>query len=64
MNVKLNLPDYLDVQALVGVGKVAAADGVAERVCLAGPGGADAGPLGREGKATDAVAKGSVREGR
>ncbi|GAA3967549.1 hypothetical protein GCM10022407_12180 [Hymenobacter antarcticus] len=39
--------DIVDAQVLVGVGKVLAANRVAERVYLAGPGGANAGALGR-----------------
>jgi hypothetical protein len=54
------MADIVDVQVLVGVGKMAAADGVAERVYLAGPGGADAGAPGRQREAADAVAQGPV----
>ncbi|NKI90161.1 hypothetical protein HBN54_002761 [Hymenobacter sp. 1B] len=57
--------DIVDVQVLVGVGKVLAADGVAEWVYLAGPGGADADAPGGQGEAANAVAKGSVgKDGR
>lgn len=56
----LGVLDMVDVVVLVGVGKVLAADGVAERVYLASPGGADAGPLRCESKAGNAVEQSTV----
>ena len=55
--------DIVDVLVLVGMGEVAAADGVAERVYFAGPSGSDAGPSGCQREAADAITNGSVRDG-
>ena len=55
--------DIVDGAVLMGTGEVAAADGVAKRVRLAGPDGADAGFAGSQCKAADAIAKGTVGEG-
>lgn len=55
--------DIVNVEVLVGVGKMPAADGVAERVVLDRPAGMDTGLMGRQRKAADAVEQGPVGEG-
>ena len=53
----------MNVEKLLGVGKVAAAHGVAERVDFYRPGGADAGALRGQREAADAVAQGTMGQG-
>jgi hypothetical protein len=56
----LGVLHMVDVMVLVCMREVLAADCVAERVYLAGPGGADAGPLRCECKAADSVEQRAV----